>query len=72
MAMISNSVPPEEEFKQWVREAERSGGQLLSKENVLEKEAIKKKELICLLSRNREADDTGEKVCFVKAIKHCT
>ncbi|KAH0982437.1 hypothetical protein GBA52_009614 [Prunus armeniaca] len=43
MAMISDSAPVEEEFKQWVREVERSGGRLPSKQDVLEKkEAIKK------------------------------
>ncbi|XP_068324621.1 protein RTF1 homolog [Pyrus communis] len=43
MAMISDSAPLEEEFKQWIREVERSGGRLPSKEDVLEKkEAIKK------------------------------
>ncbi|KAH7545965.1 protein RTF1 homolog [Ziziphus jujuba] len=43
MAMVSDSAPIEEEFKQWVREVERSGGRMPSKQDVLEKkEAIKK------------------------------
>ncbi|KAJ0082542.1 hypothetical protein Patl1_10801 [Pistacia atlantica] len=43
MAMVSDSAPLEEEFKQWVREVERSGGRMPSKQDVLEKkEAIQK------------------------------
>lgn len=43
MAMVSDSGPIEEEFKQWVREVERTGGRMPSKQDVLEKkEAIKK------------------------------
>lgn len=43
MAMVSDSPPLEEEFNQWVREVERSGGRMPSKQDVLEKkEAIKK------------------------------
>lgn len=43
MAMVSDSGPLEEEFKQWVREVERSGGRMPSKQDVLDKkEAIKK------------------------------
>lgn len=43
MAMVSDSSPLEEEFKQWVREVERSGGRMPSKQDVLEKkEAIQK------------------------------
>lgn len=43
MAMVSDSAPLEEEFKQWIREVERSGGRMLSKQDVLDKkEAIKK------------------------------
>ncbi|CAI8614421.1 unnamed protein product [Vicia faba] len=43
MAMISDSPPLEEEFKQWVKEVERSGGRMLTKLDVSEKkEAIQK------------------------------
>lgn len=43
MAMVSDSAPIEEEFKQWVREVERSGGRIPTKQDLLEKrEAIKK------------------------------
>ncbi|KAE7995634.1 hypothetical protein FH972_000409 [Carpinus fangiana] len=43
MAMVSDSAPLEEEYKQWVREVERSGGRMPIKQDVLEKkEAIKK------------------------------
>ncbi|CAL5344945.1 unnamed protein product [Camellia sinensis] len=43
MAMISDSPPLKEEFDQWVREVERSGGRMPSKQDVLEKkEAIQK------------------------------
>lgn len=43
MAMASDSPPLEEEFKQWVREVERNGGRMPSKQDVLEKkEAIQK------------------------------
>ncbi|XP_030479849.2 protein RTF1 homolog [Cannabis sativa] len=43
MAMVSDSAPIEEEFKQWVREVERSGGRMPTKQDLLEKkEAIKK------------------------------
>lgn len=43
MAMVSDSGPNEEEFKQWVREVERSGGRMPTKHDILEKkEAIKK------------------------------
>ncbi|KAL6546639.1 hypothetical protein OROMI_022360 [Orobanche minor] len=43
MAMISDSPPMREEFDQWVREVERSGGHMPTKQEVLEKrEAIQK------------------------------
>ncbi|CAK8543706.1 unnamed protein product [Lathyrus sativus] len=43
MAMISDSPPLEEEFKQWVKEVERNGGRMLTKLDVSEKkEAIQK------------------------------
>lgn len=43
MAMVSDSPPLRDEFDQWVREVERSGGRLPSKQDVLEKkEAIQK------------------------------
>ncbi|XP_058737886.1 protein RTF1 homolog [Vicia villosa] len=43
MAMISDSPPLEEEFKQWVKEVERSGGRMLTKLDVSEKkQAIQK------------------------------
>lgn len=43
MAMVSDSPPAKEEFDQWVREVERSGGRMPSKQEVLEKkEAIQK------------------------------
>nr|GMD06847.1 protein RTF1 homolog [Ipomoea batatas] len=43
MAMISDSPPLRDEFEQWVREVERSGGRMPSKQDVLEKkEAIQK------------------------------
>ncbi|CAK7350633.1 unnamed protein product [Dovyalis caffra] len=43
MAMVSDSGPTEEEYKQWVREVERGGGRLPSKQDILEKkEAIRK------------------------------
>ncbi|KAK9267303.1 hypothetical protein L1049_009726 [Liquidambar formosana] len=43
MAMVSDSAPLEEEYNQWVREVERSGGRMPSKQDVLEKkEAIQK------------------------------
>ncbi|OWM91250.1 protein RTF1 homolog [Punica granatum] len=43
MAMVSDSPPLEEEFNQWLREVERTGGRMPSKQDVLEKkEAIKK------------------------------
>ncbi|KAK6149871.1 hypothetical protein DH2020_017396 [Rehmannia glutinosa] len=43
MAMISDSLPLKEEFDQWVREVERNGGHMPTKQEVLEKkEAIKK------------------------------
>ncbi|XP_062096621.1 protein RTF1 homolog [Humulus lupulus] len=43
MAMVSDSGPIEEEFKHWVREVERSGGRMPTKQDLLEKkEAIKK------------------------------
>ncbi|XP_050273736.1 protein RTF1 homolog [Quercus robur] len=37
MAMVSDSAPREEEFKQWVREMERSGCRMPRKQAVLEK-----------------------------------
>lgn len=37
MAMVSDSPPLEEEFKQWLREVERNGGRMPSKQDVLEK-----------------------------------
>lgn len=43
MAMVSDSAPLEEEYKQWVKEVERTGGRMLSKQDILEKkEAIQK------------------------------
>ncbi|XP_057513911.1 protein RTF1 homolog [Actinidia eriantha] len=43
MAMVSDSPPIKEEFDQWVREVERSGGRMPSKQDVLEKrEGIQK------------------------------
>ncbi|KAI8545269.1 hypothetical protein RHMOL_Rhmol07G0028300 [Rhododendron molle] len=43
MAMVSDSPPIKDEFDQWVREVERSGGRMLSKREVVEKrEAILK------------------------------
>ncbi|EEF43239.1 protein RTF1 homolog [Ricinus communis] len=43
MAMISDSAPTEDEYKQWVREVERSGGRMPTKQDILEKkEAIRK------------------------------
>lgn len=43
MAMVSDSPPLEEEFKQWLREVERNGGRMPSKQDVLEKkESIQK------------------------------
>ncbi|KAL3627715.1 hypothetical protein CASFOL_029078 [Castilleja foliolosa] len=43
MAMISDSPPQREEFDQWVREVERSGGHMLTRREVQEKkEAIQK------------------------------
>ncbi|KDP20938.1 hypothetical protein JCGZ_21409 [Jatropha curcas] len=43
MAMVSDSAPTEDEYKQWVREVERSGGRMPTKQDILEKkEAIKK------------------------------
>ncbi|KOM31074.1 hypothetical protein LR48_Vigan01g062900 [Vigna angularis] len=43
MAMVSDSVPLEEEFKQWVKEVDRSGGRMPTKQDVLEKkQAIQK------------------------------
>lgn len=37
MAMVSDSPPLEEEFKQWLREVERNSGRMPSKQDVLEK-----------------------------------
>ncbi|WCJ26995.1 plus-3 domain-containing protein [Euphorbia peplus] len=43
MAMMSDSGPTEEEFRQWVREVERSGGRMPTKQDIAEKkEAIRK------------------------------
>lgn len=43
MAMVSDSAPLEEEYNQWIREVERSGGRMLSKQDLMEKkEAIQK------------------------------
>ncbi|KAI4299357.1 hypothetical protein L6164_032824 [Bauhinia variegata] len=43
MAMVSDSGPLEEEYKQWVKEVEQSGGRMPTKQNVLEKkQAIRK------------------------------
>ncbi|KAA0044744.1 protein RTF1-like protein [Cucumis melo var. makuwa] len=43
MAMVSDSAPLEDEYKQWVKEVERTGGRMLSKQDVLEKkDAIQK------------------------------
>jgi len=43
MAMVSDSAPLEEEFKQWVKEVDRSGGRMPTKQDVLEKkQAIQK------------------------------
>lgn len=43
MAMISDSPPLEEEFKQWVKEVERSGGRMLTKLDVSEKKQAMQK-----------------------------
>ncbi|XP_057949984.1 protein RTF1 homolog [Malania oleifera] len=37
MAMVSDSAPLKEEFDQWVREVERSGGRMPSRQEVLDK-----------------------------------
>lgn len=37
MAMVSDSAPLEEEYKQWVKEVERSGGRMPSKQDVIDK-----------------------------------
>ncbi|CAL0309807.1 unnamed protein product [Lupinus luteus] len=43
MAMVSDSAPREEEFKQWVKEVDRSGGRMPIKKDVLKKkQAIQK------------------------------
>ncbi|XP_023522520.1 protein RTF1 homolog isoform X1 [Cucurbita pepo subsp. pepo] len=43
MAMVSDSAPLEDEYKQWLKEVERTNGRMLSKQDVLEKkEAIQK------------------------------
>ncbi|XP_015968095.1 protein RTF1 homolog [Arachis duranensis] len=43
MAMVSDSPPREEEFKQWLKELERTGGRMPIKRDVLDKkQAIKK------------------------------
>ncbi|KAJ9690402.1 hypothetical protein PVL29_012850 [Vitis rotundifolia] len=43
MAMVSDSGPLLEEFNQWVKEVERSGSRMLTKQDILEKrEAIQK------------------------------
>ncbi|XP_050212626.1 protein RTF1 homolog [Mercurialis annua] len=43
MAMISDSGPTEDEYKQWVREVERTNGRMPTKQDILEKkEAIRK------------------------------
>uniref|UniRef100_A0A2P2JRI6 RNA polymerase-associated protein RTF1 n=1 Tax=Rhizophora mucronata TaxID=61149 RepID=A0A2P2JRI6_RHIMU len=43
MAMVSDSAPTEEEYRQWVREVERSFGRMPNKQDILEKkEAIRK------------------------------
>lgn len=43
MAMVSDSPPHEDEYKQWVKEVEQTGGRMLSKQDILEKkEAIQK------------------------------
>ncbi|KAK7252175.1 hypothetical protein RIF29_35947 [Crotalaria pallida] len=43
MTMVSDSPPVEEEFKQWVKEVDRSGGRMPSKQDVVEKkQAIQK------------------------------
>ncbi|XP_065877735.1 protein RTF1 homolog [Euphorbia lathyris] len=43
MARVSDSGPTEEEYRQWVREVERSGGRMPTKQDILEKkEAIQK------------------------------
>ena len=43
MAMVSDSAPIEEEFKQWVKEVDRSGGRMPTKQDFLEKkQAIQK------------------------------
>ncbi|KAJ6292513.1 hypothetical protein OIU76_026162 [Salix suchowensis] len=39
MAMVSDSAPTEDEYKQWIREVERGGGRLPSKKDILEKKA---------------------------------
>ena len=43
MAMVSDSAPQLEEFNQWVKEVDRNGGRMLTKQDILEKrEAIQK------------------------------
>ncbi|KAL5984427.1 Protein RTF1 [Asimina triloba] len=43
MARISDSVPTEKEFNEWVREVDRSGGRMPTRQDILDKkEAIKK------------------------------
>ncbi|KAL1365115.1 hypothetical protein HN51_013207 [Arachis hypogaea] len=43
MAMVSDSGPLEEEFKQWVKEVDRSGGRMPTKQDILDKkQAIQK------------------------------
>lgn len=43
MAMVSDSPPLEEEFKQWVKEVERSGGRMLKRLDVVEKKQAMQK-----------------------------
>ncbi|MED6195495.1 Protein RTF1 [Stylosanthes scabra] len=43
MAMVSDSGPLEEEFKQWIKEVDRSGGRMPTKQDILDKkQAIQK------------------------------
>ncbi|BFG36788.1 hypothetical protein CerSpe_230620 [Prunus speciosa] len=43
MAMVSDSAPQEEEFKQWFKEVERTAGRMPSKQEVLEKREMLQK-----------------------------
>lgn len=60
MAMVSDSPPLEEEFKQWIKEVEPTGGQVPMKQEVEEKKrSYTKDHIICLLSSYCEANPTS-------------